>query len=303
MELTRKLVRYAIPGGYAALICVVLEGLFGWAWQRPADEIIGTAGVTVIATIGGAIVIGFIHHQIYVAFYGSGIDHALSKPRRWMPAVLRVRLRHPRTHDFAGFVLEGMMEITGARLALERAYELRHGIAPCVAPRKASVFERARYAETLTERECALHSLLAMLADCGERQMLADYREQADDYHLLGVCRVTLVSIVLAAIVDVLAKHQQAFAAHLQRSVGVSVLSLLMFCGGWLVMSVNRRRIWLKMALQLRNGLRCWALRNPLALAEMAAENRVVEPLVTASHSRPQPPSSPQQPHRARRPA
>lgn len=277
MEARRQLLRYAIAGGYALMIGMFYEAVFGWAWKESV-EIVPTSKADSITTIGGAVAVGFVLYQLYSAFDRPPIEIVLRlKLPRCAPARLRVfssrltlRLRLFDGADVSEKVLRALRDLPVAERALRHAFrcDVETG-RPCT---DASLNERDSSGYAPDEGLNLLNSILNLTYSSGDGQIARSYAALEDIYHALGACHAALISISLATAVDIAATHRDAFAAHLGPSLAVTTLALLLLWGSHRVIKVNRRRRWLAMTDQLRNDLRAWALRHPQLLSELAEE-------------------------------
>lgn len=280
----KHLIRYALPGGYGLLMAVVLEAVYGWAWHKHVEEVISTARADPLATIGGAVIVGYvvcelIYHQLSRPCVHLGMT---AKLPAWAPAGLRRRFGE-RTltlctvygEDLGGKVFACLLSIPTMRRALEHAHGIDVADLSKQAPaRCASRGERDAYARELGDRLCALHSLLRLAAATGEPDIQRNYAGQTDIYHAIGVSRVVLIAMSAVAAIDVAAKHRHAFVTHLGPSIGVTVVLLLMMWMTWRLMNANRRHRCEVMVRELVHDLRSWALRHPRQLETLAAADR-----------------------------
>lgn len=277
MEARRQLLRYAIAGGYALMIGMFYEAVFGWAWKEPV-EIVPTSKADAITTIGGAVAVGFVLYQLYSAFDRPLIEIVLRlKLPRCVPARLRVsssrltlRLRLFGGADVSKKVLPALRDLPMAERALRHAFG-------CGVETGRPYFDAGLNGPDSSGYEPdeglnLLNSILNLTYSSGDGQIARSYAAIEDIYHALGACHAALISISLAAAVDIAATHREAFAVHLGPSLAVTTLALLLLWGSHRVIKVNRRRRWLAMTDQLRNDLRAWALRHPQLLRELAEE-------------------------------
>jgi hypothetical protein len=278
MEARRQLIRYAIAGGYAVMIGAFYEGVFGWAWKESVDEVVLMSRADAFTTIGGAVAVGFVLYQIYSAFDRPPVRFAFTpKLPRWAPARIRaavgeftLRLQLFGAGDVSGKVLGALEGLPAAERALQRAFS-RGETEPSTGPRDG-VRSWTERAHRLDEANNLLSSVLNLTYSSGDGQIARSYAAIEDIYHALGACQTALVAISLATAIDIVAKHSDAFAAHLGPSLAVTALSLALIWGSNRVIRVNRRRLWLAMTNQLRNDLRAWALRHPQLLSELAKD-------------------------------
>lgn len=246
------MIRFAVPGGYAVMIGLFEEALFGWAWKTHVSELVSASPSDALSTIGGAVIIGFLLWVIYRA-----LDHR----------------RASSSADLGSGALERLADIPGVEAALERAYgPLAYGLGPVPA-----YLDRKRRAEIHDERIDAVRSLLRLACKTGDQEIASSYNDQVNWYHVFGACRTTVVVIVLAAALLVAFKHGHAFAANLDRSLLVSLVSVGLGCFAWPAFGALRQRTRSSMTRQLVNDLRVWAMRNPQIWAELAAAERGVD--------------------------
>jgi hypothetical protein len=274
MEARRQLLRYAIAGSYAIMIGAFYETVFGWAWKESVDEIIPTSRADAITTIGGAVAVGFVLYQLYSAFERPPLHLAfrLACPR-WAPRTLkrladRVTLRVVLfgAADTSDNVLCALRDLPVANRALRHAFGCGQDGGQPTAVRSIPDFRSDR----LDASSNLLSSVLNLTYSSGDGQIARSYEALEDIYHALGACHAALISISLAAAVDIVAIHGAAYVAHLGGSLAVTVLALLLLWGSHRVITVNRRRRWRAMTEQLRNDLRAWALRHPELLSQLA---------------------------------
>jgi hypothetical protein len=239
------------------------EAVFGWAWKKPVAELVTINSTDAIATIGGAVIVGLIHYQMY---------YAKHRPVIQLPGGRRFGIGTISIPDLGGMVLEGLEGNPLAEGALQQSFGLVHGLEPCVLPSKPTREDREHYTVVLHERRDALDALLDRIADQGAPTLVKSYDDQADFYHLLGGCQAGLASVTLAAIIDILAKHLHVFETHLLPSLEVTALCLSLFFGAWQAMMRNRRYAWQRTTSRLRNGLRAWAAEHPETLQRLATD-------------------------------
>jgi hypothetical protein len=277
MEAHRQLIRYAIAGSYALMIGAFFEVLFGSAWKESVDEIIPTAKADPITTIGGAVAVGFVLYQLYSAFDRPPVQLTFTiRFPRWLPARLRkiadgrtLCLRLFGAVDVSDEVLHGLHDLPMAGRALRRAF----GCSPHVlTPEGQTRSAQERDVESLDEGTNLLNSVLNLTYSSGDGQIARSYAALEDIYHALGACDAALIAVSLAALLDIVAIHSDAFLEHLGPSLAVTGLMLMLILGSHRVIKVNRRRRRLAMTDQLRKDLRAWALRHPRLLSQLAED-------------------------------
>lgn len=274
MEARRQLIRYAIAGGYAVMIGAFYEAVFGWAWKESVDEVVLMSRADAFTTIGGAVAVGFVLYQLYSAFDRPPVRVTCTpKLPRWAPARMRaaagrftLRLQLFGAGDVSGKVLDALEGLPAAERAMQRAFSRGE---PSTGPRDG-VRSWTERVHSVDEANHLLSSVLNLTYSSGDGQIARSYAAIEDIYHALGACQTALFTISLATGIDIVAKHSDAFAAHLGPSLAVTAFSLVLIWGSNRVIKVNRRRLWLAMTDQLRNDLRAWALRHPQLLSELA---------------------------------
>lgn len=269
MEAGRQLIRYVLPGGVAALVIVILELIYSWAWSVPVDTFILSTRDNPITAIGGAVILGFVIYQIYYVFYRPVVDvHIPLKSKS-------LHLYTIYTSDLGGAALQGLADNPLARGALTNAFNLKEPPIEWEWPPGdlKTDAEREEYTSVLDERTRVMRSLLNLTYDTDDVQIKRSYTELVDIYHAIGACRAAIFVTSAVAIFDILAKHIDDFSDHPVPSSLVTVAAILAFRGAWIVIRVNRRDTWKTMTSQLSSDLRIWALRRPELLAELARSN------------------------------
>lgn len=279
MEAGRQLIRYILPGGLAVLLAALFELIFEWAWEAHNRPIISRVFHDPLTAAGGTIILGFVLYQLYYAFYRPSVAVLPDNFITWLHQKWPERWRCLTpwwviyTSDVGGAVLKGLADVRGVATPLERALDLKHGLAEEPWPtaiEKRDIDGRSEYGDVLIERSNAVRSILNLTNTTGDTQIKRSYAELGDIYHALGACRATIVAIGLAAVVYIPARHSGQFGDHLVRCVGASIACASLLAGAWHVIRVNRRDTWRTMTAQLRNDLRMWALRNPELLGALA---------------------------------
>lgn len=275
MEARRQFIRYAITGGYALMIGAFYEVVFGWAWKEPVSGPIPLSKADAVTTIGGAVAVGFVLYQLYSAFDRPGIRLAVAfRAPRWMPMIARRALGVRRlsvqlfgTRDISGEVLDALHELPTARRALQNAYGRGEPDVHLPTPPPDAGHEEGHDKDANI-----LNSVLNLTYSSGDGQIAKSYAALEDVYHALGACETALIAISVTAAVDILAIHLHAYVGHLEASVAVTTLALLLIWGSRWVIRVNRGRRRLAMNDQLCNDLRAWVLRHPQLLQKLADE-------------------------------
>ncbi|MFZ2050379.1 MAG: hypothetical protein WB698_11715 [Solirubrobacteraceae bacterium] len=277
MEPRRQLTRYAITGGYALMIGAFYEAVFGVAWKEQVEGLIPITKADAFTTLGGAVAVGFVLYQLYSALDRPRVQvtFAFGLPRwlpiaghAWKPRMLRLPLFGER--DASGAVLDALQEIPAVQRALAHAYGIPGADDASDAQALSdlgSVPQRAH-----DENANVLNSVLNLTYSSGDGQIARSYAALEDIYHALGACHAALIAVSLATALDIIGAHTHAYLAHLDPSIAVTVLALLLIWGSHCVIKVNRRRRWAAMTHQLQNDLRAWALRHPQLLSQLAAE-------------------------------
>jgi hypothetical protein len=277
---TRQVIRFGLPGGYAVLVGIYFQAVYGWAWHQRLEELITLAQSNPITTAAGAVAIGFLfwHAGQYFHQPDTCLTVALPKGKSLLIAFLPMP-------DIAGEALRALQDVPGAAQALEGEYRLAHGLAPHVTPRRPGAALRSLHAEILDERRDALDAILDRLADTGHAEIVRSWNNQIDAYNVTGACLAALVTISAAAALNIVVVHQHAFASHLRTSLEVTALSILFFVATWKLFTTNRRNARKRMIGRLRNGLRAWALQQQEV--DPAQDSEIPPGETTIGHPRP----------------
>ncbi len=274
---TRQLIRFGLPGGYAVLVGIYFQAVYGWAWNQRLEELITLAQSDPITTAAGAIAIGFLFWHAGQYFHQP--DTCLTMPLPKGRSLLIAFLPMP---DIAGEALRALADVPGAAQALEREYRLEHGLAPHAMPRRPNAALRGLHAKILSERRDALDALLDRLADTGHPEIVSSWNNQIDAYNINGAVLAALVTISAAAVLNIAVVHHHAFASHLRASLEVSGLSILFCLATWKGFTTNRRNTRKRMIGRLRNGLRTWALQqqeiDPVQDSEILPGEAAIKP-------------------------
>jgi hypothetical protein len=276
---TTSLIRYALPGGYGILVAGAYEAAYGWAWHRSAASAISTAQVEPIATIGGAVIVGFavseiIYQQLDCACLNCVI--AIRLPR-WMPAswcrrgAYEIAFGTFYAADLGGAVLSRLLDLPAFRQTLGYAHGISQShLAHRRPPPGATEAQRAAYAARLRRHLAAMHTYVRLAASTGEPEIHRNYEDRIVAYHAIGLSRVMLCTVSGSALIDIAAKHQRAVATHLTSSIEVSVMLAFIVCLTWRLLSANRHNRWVALVEELSHDLRSWALRHPRELSQLA---------------------------------
>lgn len=254
---TRQLIRFGLPGGYAALVGIYFQAVYGWAWNQRLEELITLAQSDPITTAAGAVAIGFLFWHAGQYFHQPDTCLTVSLPKG--KSLLIAFLPMP---DIAGEALRALADVPGAAQALEREFRLEHGLEPYVLPRRPGADLRSLHAEILNERRDALDAILDRLADTGHAEIVRSWNNQVDAYNITGACLAALLTISACAALNIAVVHRHAFASHLRASLEVTGLSILFFMATWKGFTTNRRNARKRMTGRLRNGLRACALQQ-----------------------------------------
>lgn len=293
---TTSLIRYALPGGFSAMLSAAYQASYGWAWHRPAVAAISTVQTEPIATIGGAAVVGFaiseiIYQQLDRAYVHCAITIRLPRciPASWCRrGTCEIALGTFYAADSGAAVLGRLLDLPAFRRALAHAHGITQSHLACQPPPPgATKAERDAYAARLRRHQAALRTYVRLAASTGEPEIHHNYEDRVIAYHAIGLSRVVLCAITAAAVIDVVAKHQQAFATHLASSIEVTVMLAFMVWLTWRLLSANRRSRWLTLVDELSHDLRSWALRHPRELSELAGACSHDNPLTSKPVNRP----------------
>lgn len=277
MLCTRSLIRYALPGGYGILVAAAYEAAYDWAWHRSAAATISTAQTKPIATIGTAVIVGFAISEVICRQLDCACLYCAIVIRlpRWMPASWRRRGACEITitlfaADLGGAVLSRLLDLPAFRQTLAYAHGISGShLADGRPPPGATETQREAYAARLRRHLAVLHTYARLTASTGEPEILRNYEDRSVAYRAIGLSRVMLCTISGAALIDIVIRHQRAFATHLASSIEVSVMSAVMVCITWRLLSANQHNRWAALVEELSQDLRSWALRHPRELSEL----------------------------------
>lgn len=276
----RVVTRFALPGGFGVLVGAACATVYGWVWHQSAAAAVAAAQTDPIATVGGIAIFGFavsevVYQQLERPCVHCGVTIRLP---RWAPARWRRRCRRHElalttfyATDLGGAVLSRLLDLPLVAQALAHAHDIDPRQLAVGRPSPgATGAERDAYAMRVRHNLAALHSFVRLAASTGEPEIHRNYADRTATHRAIGLSRIMLCAISAATPIDVVARHQRAFATHLTASIEASAVLTLGACIVWRLLSANRRERWMAIVDELGQDLRSWALRHPRELCELA---------------------------------